>query len=164
MVEINSKAPKFALTDSAGKTVSLSDFAGKWVVLYFYPRDNTPGCTNEACDFTETAPLYKKKNAVEIGVSRDSLESHNKFLDNYNLTIPLLSDPDLSVHKLYGAWGKKIQYGKETEGVIRSTFLISPDGIVVDKWEAIKVRVKRASGEVRHADTVLDQLTKLTKK
>lgn len=161
MLEAGKKAPAFTLENQDGEKVSLKDFLGKWVVLYFYPRDNTPGCTNEACDFTASKKLYEKEDAVILGVSKDSIESHQKFIANHKLGITLLSDPDVSVHKKYGAWGLKKLYGKESEGVIRSTFLIDPKGKISESWGAVKVRVKRKSGEVKHAETVLEKLKEI---
>ncbi len=132
------KAPSFKLTSHANKTVSLSDFAGKALVLYFYPRNDTPGCTREAIAFTKRAAELAKAGATVVGVSKDSIESHGRFRDKYALTIPLLSDPDLATHKAYGAYGEKVMYGKKVLGVIRSTFLIR-DGLIVKAWKSVKV-------------------------
>ena len=139
----------------------LKAFKGKWVVLYFYPKDNTPGCTNEACDFTETMPLFDDMDAVILGVSPDSTKSHRSFIEKKNLEITLLSDTEKTAHRAYGAWGMKKNYGKEYEGVIRSTFLISPDQKIAASWSNVKVRVKRKDGEVRHADVVREALKAL---
>lgn len=158
MIEPGQKAPDFKIKDQDGNEVTLSSFAGKWVVLYFYPKDNTSGCTKEACDFTDSISDFEKINATVLGVSPDSIESHQKFIAKHSLNITLLSDPDKVAHKLYGAWGLKKNYGKEYEGVIRSTFLIAPDGELAESWKNVKVRTKRKSGEVKHADIVKEKL------
>ena len=116
------------------------------MVLYFYPKDNTSGCAKEAYDFTESLNDYKKLNATILGVSPDSTRSHRNFIEKQNLGITLLSDPDKKVHKAYGAWGMKKNYGKEYEGVIRSTFIISLEGKIAEIWSIVKVRVKRKDG------------------
>ncbi len=131
------------------------------MVLYFYPKDNTSGCAKEAYDFTESLNDYKKLNATILGVSPDSTRSHRNFIEKQNLGITLLSDPDKKVHKAYGAWGMKKNYGKEYEGVIRSTFIIPPEGKIAEIWSKVKVRVKRKDGEVRHVDVVKEQLKAL---
>ncbi|RTZ93219.1 MAG: thioredoxin-dependent thiol peroxidase [Deltaproteobacteria bacterium] len=161
MVETGDKAPDFTLPDQDGNEVSLKDFSGKWVVLYFYPKDNTSGCTKEAIDFTALKGDFGALGAVILGVSPDSPERHRGFIEKHGLGITLLSDTEKSVMKEYGAWGIKKSYGKETEGVIRSTFLISPDGKVEEVWRKVKVRVKRKSGEVKHAEIVLERLKAL---
>jgi peroxiredoxin Q/BCP len=132
-------APRFDLESDAGSRVTDADFAGKWLVLYFYPKDNTPGCTREAQDFTAAAARLKKLGAAVIGVSKDSVKTHCGFKEKLGISFPLLSDPDLAVHRAYGAWGKKVMYGKEVEGVIRSTFLVAPDGKVAKRWTGVKV-------------------------
>ena len=154
----------FKLKNQDGKEVSLKYYAGKWLVIYFYPKDSTPGCTNEACDFTDGLADFQNLGCHVIGISADSIESHKKFINKYNLKIELLSDPDRSVIKAYGAWGEKVMYGKKTEGVIRSTFLISPEGKIAEKWSGVKVREKKASGEVKHSDVVKQKLSELTDK
>lgn len=161
MIDLNTPAPNFTLNNQADQPVSLSDFNGKWLVLYFYPKDSTPGCTTEACDFTARLADYNESNAVILGVSPDSTASHRKFIDKYQLGITLLSDPDKSVMKAYGAWGMKKNYGREYEGVIRSTFIIAPDGTIVAVWDKVKVRVKRKSGEIRHINIVKERLQEL---
>ena len=131
-------AESFKLKNSEGKFVSLEDFRGRWVVLYFYPKDNTPGCTTEAVDFTT---LQKEiPEVIILGVSPDSPESHRKFIEKQKLTVTLLSDPNREVLKKYGAWGLKKNYGKEYEGVIRSTFLINPKGEIVKEWKNVKAK------------------------
>ncbi len=170
MIKAGTKAPEFSLKNQDDKEVSLKDDKGKWRVLYFYPKDNTSGCTKEACDFTESLKDYKKLNAVIMGVSPDSTESHRNFIEKQSLDITLLSDPDKETHKAYGAWGMKKNYGKEYEGVIRSTFLISPEGKIAEAWSKVKVRVKRSpdkgrrgqeDGETRHVDVVKERLKEL---
>jgi thioredoxin-dependent peroxiredoxin len=121
------KAPGFTLEGSDGKKHSLAEYAGKTVVLYFYPKDDTPGCTKEACGFRDLGASLKKSNAVVLGVSKDSIESHKKFAGQYKLPFTLLSDPQLEVMKKYGAFGKKLMYGKPVQGTIRSTVVIGPN-------------------------------------
>jgi thioredoxin-dependent peroxiredoxin len=147
------KAPDFKLNADDGTTVSLADLAGKSVVLYFYPKDNTPGCTRQACAFQENLEAIRKKGAVVLGVSRDSTKSHAGFKTKYGLAFPLLSDPDGAVHKAYGAWGTKKNYGKEIIGVIRSTVIIDPSGRIVKRFPNVKVD--------KHATEVLDALNEL---
>ena len=139
MLKQGDKAPAFDLRSDADKAVKLADFAGKTLVLYFYPRDNTPGCTREAIAFSEAAEQIRAAGATVIGVSRDSVKTHGGFRDKHSLRIPLLSDPDLAVHKAYGAWGEKTMYGKKVEGTIRSTFVIGPDGILAKVFPSVKV-------------------------
>src|SRR4026209_875852 len=128
MLEVGSKAPSFSLMSDDGKKVSLKDFAGKKVDLYFYPRDMTPGCTKEACSFSENIASLKKAGAVVLGVSADSVDSHRKFKDKYNLGFPLLSDPDKETIQKYGVWQEKNMYGKKSMGIVRSTFIIDEQG------------------------------------
>lgn len=161
MLDINDKAPEFNLLNQDDQMVSLSDYAGKWLVLYFYPKDDTPGCTKEACDFTDGLADFSAIDADVVGVSPDGTESHRKFIAKYNLALPLLSDPDKTALKAYGAWGMKKNYGKEYEGVIRSTFIIAPDGTVAAKWAKVQVRAKRKGGEVKHAYIVREKLVEL---
>jgi peroxiredoxin Q/BCP len=139
MLEAGQKAPAFSLKDQDGKTVKLSDFKGQQVVLYFYPKDNTPGCTQEACDFRDEASALKKAGAVVLGVSTDSEASHQKFIQKYALNFPLLVDADHAVAEKYGAWGEKQMYGKTFQGLIRSTFLIGGDGKLKQVWPKVKV-------------------------
>ena len=128
MLKAGDKAPAFTLKDKDENVVSLSDFAGKKVVLYFYPKDNTSGCTKQACAFAAAYGLFKKRGAVVIGVSRDSVSSHVKFAEKYELPFILLSDPELEVIKAYGVWQEKKNYGKVTMGVVRTTFIIDETG------------------------------------
>ncbi len=140
MIEPGKKAPAFTLPSSDGDTVKLSGLTGSYVVLYFYPRDNTPGCTVEAQDFRDAVPKLKKLGAVVLGVSKDSIASHCKFRDKFELNFPLLSDADGKVLEAYGAWGEKVLYGKKSLGVIRSTVLIGKDGKVIQHWPKVKVK------------------------
>jgi thioredoxin-dependent peroxiredoxin len=130
-------APAFTLTDAEGKKLSLKDFAGKDVILYFYPKDDTPGCTKEACGFRDYWRDLMKQNVVVLGVSADGADSHKKFATKYKLPFPLLSDPDRKVMSNYGAYGEKMMYGKKTVGVIRSTVWIGPDGKVKKHWARV---------------------------
>jgi len=128
------------MESSEGGKVKLSDYAGKLVVLYFYPRDNTSGCSLEAQNFRDAVPALKKLGAVVLGVSKDSIESHCKFRDKYDLSFPLLSDPEGKVLEAYGAWGDKVLYGKKSKGIIRSTVLIGKDGKVIKHWPKVTVK------------------------
>ena len=130
MLEVGTKAPQFTLLNQEGKEVSLSDFKGKKVVLYFYSKDNTAGCTKQACGFAERYPDFLEKGAEVIGVSKDSSESHRKFADKYNLTFTLLADTDKKVIESYDVWKEKNMYGKKTMGVIRTTYLIDEEGVI----------------------------------
>ena len=140
MLEVGKKAPAFALESSDGGKVKLADYAGKVVVLYFYPRDNTPGCTLEAQDFRDAIPALAKLGAVVLGVSKDTIASHCKFRDKYKLNFPLLTDEDGKVMEAYGAWGDKVMYGKKMKGIIRSTVLIDKTGKVVQHWPKVSVK------------------------
>ena len=157
-LEPGQKAPEFCLPETNGKQVCLNDYKGKWVVVYFYPKDNTSGCTKEAIDFTELKPEFDKLGVEILGISKDTVESHGKFVQKHNLGIKLLSDVDKEVHKAYGAWGIKKQYGKETEGTIRSTFLIDPEGNIAYAWNNVKVHQKRKDGVVKHVEKVLEKV------
>jgi peroxiredoxin Q/BCP len=149
MVVEGSKAPEFDLVADDGRRVKLSDFAGQKVVLYFYPKDDTPGCTTEACDFRDAMPRFRKMDAVILGVSADSVQSHAKFKAKYGLTFPLLSDPDRSVCEAYGVWKQKSMYGRSFLGIERSTFLIDRKGVVAKVWR--KVSAKGHAEEVAAA-------------
>ena len=138
MLEVGTKAPDFKLQDKDGKEVSLSDFIGKKVVLYFYPKDNTPGCTRQACAFAGLYNEFQKKGVEVIGISKDSVASHIKFAEKYNLPFILLSDSELSAIKAYGVWQEKKMYGKVTMGVVRTTFIIDEKGNI----EKIMPKVK----------------------
>jgi peroxiredoxin Q/BCP len=136
-IEVGKPAPAFTLPDASGAKVSLKDFSGQHVILYFYPRDDTPGCTKEACGFRDDIRKYQKHDAVVIGVSPDEPESHARFAKKYRLPFTLLCDPDKSVMTKYGAFGEKMRYGKKTQGVIRSTVWIGPDGKVRKHWKKV---------------------------
>ena len=138
MLEAGMKAPDFTLEDKDGNKVSLSDFLGKKVVLYFYPRDNTPGCTRQACAFAGAYKEFKEKNIEVIGVSRDSVSSHVKFAEKHNLPFILLSDPDLLAIKAYGVWQEKKLYGKVSFGVVRTTFIIDEAGNIEKVMKKVK--------------------------
>jgi peroxiredoxin Q/BCP len=153
MLEVGKKAPAFTLESSDGGKVKLSDFAGKVVVIYFYPRDNTPGCTVEANEFNAALPGLKKAGAVVLGISKDSIASHCKFRDKYGLSFPLLSDPDGVVLEAYGAWGDKVMYGKKMKGIIRSTVVIGKDGKVAQHWPKVSVK--------GHVDAVVEAVKAL---
>ena len=153
MIEVGKPAPQFCLPNSDEVEICLKDLKGKWVVLYFYPKDNTPGCTTEALDFTTHLEEFEELGAVVLGVSPDSCESHRKFAQKKELKVTLLCDPNKEVLKAYGAWGIKKMYGKEYEGVIRTTYLIDPEGKVAAVWP--KVRVKG------HVQKVLEKLKEL---
>jgi peroxiredoxin Q/BCP len=155
MTTIGEKAPDFCLPDKDNKSICLKSFRGKWVALYFYPRDNTKGCTLEAVDFTNSLQDFKDMNTVVLGVSPDSVKSHTTFAENNGLTVTLLSDPDHTVLEKYGVWQLKKMYGREYYGVVRSTFIIDPGGIIIHIWP--KVRVKD------HVKTVKETLQQLQK-
>ena len=146
-------APNFSIPDQDNHTVSLGDFPGQWVILYFYPKDDTPGCTTEAKDFTELFPEFSQLGSKILGVSQDSTKAHCKFIDKHNLAITLLSDPEHQAIEAYGAWRLKKFMGKEYMGVARSTFLISPDGIIAYTWPNVKTK--------GHAQAVLTKLQEL---
>ena len=154
-LKIGTQAPDFSSKNQEESEVRLSSFKGKWVVLYFYPKDNTPGCTIEANDFTKYLKDFSKSNAVILGVSPDSCQSHVKFVKDQKLKITLLSDPEHKVIEKYGAWQLKQNYGKEYWGVVRSTVLIEPDGKIAYHWASVK-----ADG---HAEAVREKLKELQK-
>jgi thioredoxin-dependent peroxiredoxin len=137
MLKEGDKAPAFTLNDHAGTAVSLADFAGKKVVVYFYPKDDTPGCTKEACSFRDNYDTILAKGAVVIGISPDGEASHTKFRDKFNLPFHLVSDPDRVAIEGFGAWGEKQMYGKTYEGVLRSTFVIGEDGTIIKAWPKV---------------------------
>lgn len=130
-------APSFKLQDQDNKTHSLADYKGKWVVIYFYPKDDTPGCTTEACSFRDEYQYIQEHDAVVLGVSKDSVASHKKFATKFNLNFPLLSDEALDVIKAYGAWGERSMYGRKFMGIIRSTFIINPGGEIVKEYPKV---------------------------
>jgi len=153
MITPGKKAPAFTLPNQDDEKVRLSDLKGEWVVLYFYPRDDTPGCTTQACDFTASIKKFEKLEARVLGCSPDTPEKHRKFIAKHKLKVELLSDPEHKVLEKYGAWGEKTLYGKKSMGVIRSTVLIDPDGKVAEHWPKV-----RAKG---HADAVREKLAEL---
>jgi peroxiredoxin Q/BCP len=154
LIEPGKKAPAFSLKDQAGQTHALADYAGRPVVLYFYPKDDTPGCTTEACAFQDHLPKFGKSKAVVLGVSVLDEKSKAKFADKYSLTFPLLADPDHTVIEKYGVWQEKSMYGRKYMGVARVTYLIGADGKVVRRWDGVKVN--------GHAEEVLAAVAEVT--
>lgn len=150
MIKEGNKAPAFSLPASTGGKLSLKDFAGKTLIMFFYPKDNTPGCTTESCEFRDVRKKLEKKGVEIVGVSKDSLESHENFVSKYGLNFPLLSDEEGKTIEKYGAWGEKNNYGKKYMGIIRTTVVINPDGRVKKIFP--KVRVKG------HVDKVIEAL------
>lgn len=139
MLQVGDKAPDFSLPDQNGKTVTMRDFKGKTVVLYFYPKDHTPGCTREACDFRDSLEKFKKKEIVVIGVSPDSVASHEKFAGKFGLSFPLMSDDGRKLANAYGVYKEKNMYGKKVMGIERTTFVIGPDGTIQKIFPKVKV-------------------------
>ena len=138
MLEKGMKAPSFTLSDTDGNMISLADFAGRKVVVYFYPKDNTPGCTRQACAFAANFEKFKETDAVVIGISKDSAASHRKFAEKYNLPFILLSDPDLQAIQAYGVWQEKKLYGKVSMGVVRTTYIIDENGTIENVMPKVK--------------------------
>ena len=138
MLEIGTKAPDFELPDQNGNIHKLSDYAGKKVILYFYPKDSTPGCTKQACGFSERYPQFTEKGAVILGVSKDSVASHKKFEEKYSLAFTLLSDTERKVIEMYDVWKEKKSYGKTAMGVVRTTYLINEQGVIVKANDKVK--------------------------
>ena len=138
MLEVGIKAPDFSLPDQNGDMHTLSEYAGKKVILYFYPRDNTPGCTKQACGFSELYPQFVEKDAVVIGISKDSVASHKKFEEKYNLGFTILSDTELEAIKAYDVWQEKKNYGKVSMGVVRTTYLIDENGVIEKVFKKVK--------------------------
>ena len=138
MLEVGTKAPDFTLPDQNGNVHSLSDYRGKKVILYFYPKDNTPGCTKQACGFAERYPQFTEKGAVVLGISKDSVASHKEFEEKYGLPFTILSDPELKVIQAYDVWKEKMNYGKVSMGVVRSTYLIDEEGKIVKSFDKVK--------------------------
>ncbi len=153
MLEQGKAAPDFSVPDQDGNIVRLSDFTGKWVVLYFYPKDMTPGCTVEACNFRDEFPAFEKLDAVILGVSKDSTKSHTKFAQKYELPFTLLSDEEGTVCESYGVWKEKSMYGKTYMGIVRSTFLIDPQGKIARIYPKVKVK--------EHAAELIQTLSEL---
>ena len=150
MLEIGTKAPAFTLPDENGTLHTLEEYRGKKVILYFYPKDNTPGCTKQACGFSELYPQFLEKGAVVLGVSKDSVASHKKFKEKYHLGFTLLSDPELSVIQAYDVWKEQKNYGKVSMGVVRTTYLIDEEGIIVKAFDKVKAAedAQKMIGEV----------------
>ncbi len=138
MLKAGMKAPDFSLPDANGTMHTLSEYAGKKVILYFYPRDNTPGCTKQACGFSELYPQFVEKGAVVLGVSKDSVASHKRFEEKYGLGFTLLSDPELAAIRAYDVWQEKKNYGKVSMGVVRTTYLIDEEGMIAKVFEKVK--------------------------
>ncbi len=153
MIEIGKPAPDLSLKNQADQDVRLSDLDGQWIVLYFYPKDNTPGCTVEACEFTAGVEEFAALDAVVLGCSPDTTRKHRNFIDKFDLKISLLSDPDHKVMEEYGAWGEKKMYGRTFQGVKRSTVIIDPSGKVAHHWRNVRAR--------GHAQKVRDKLEAL---
>ena len=153
--QVGDSAPDIVLPDQDGKSQALAEQRGRWVLVYFYPRGDTPGCTVEACDFTAGLKAFESLDAAVIGCSADSTESHRKFIAKHKLRVKLLSDPDHATMERYGAWGEKTLYGKKSMGVIRSTVLIAPDGTVAHHWPNVK-----AQGHAEQVRTKLEELAK----
>jgi peroxiredoxin Q/BCP len=139
MIDVGKKAPAFALQDQDGTTHKLSDYEGQPVVIYFYPKDDTPGCTKESCEFQDNLPKFKKSKAQIFGMSILGTDSKKKFADKYSLKFPLLADEDHAVMEKYGVWQEKVNYGKAYMGVVRTTYLIGADGKVAKRWDNVKV-------------------------
>ncbi len=150
MLEVGDKAPDFSGVDEKGNNISLKDFKGKKVVLYFYPKDNTTGCTTEACDFRDSYPRIKRKGVVLLGVSPDSERSHQKFIDKYDLPFPLIADTEKTIANAYGVWQEKSMYGRKYMGIIRSTFIIDEKGKLIAVFPKVKV--------AGHVDEVLEAI------
>ena len=138
MLEVGTKAPAFSLPDQNGQVHSLEEYRGKKVILYFYPRDNTPGCTKQACGYSQLYPQFQEKGAVVIGISKDTVASHKRFEEKQGLTFTILSDPELKVIKAYDVWKEKKNYGKVSMGVVRTTYLIDEDGVIIKANDKVK--------------------------
>ena len=165
MLKIGDKAPEFCLPNQDEVEICSRDLKGKWIVFYFYPRDNTPGCTNEACDFTDANEHFEDLNGVILGVSPDSPKKHKNFIEKKNLGITLLADEDKAICQAYGVWQLKKFMGRESMGVVRTTFIIDPDGNIAYIWDKVSVRkkktVKGEKIEILHANEVKDKLEEL---
>ena len=153
MISIGDNAPQFTLSTNGGGQFSLADAAGKYLILYFYPKDDTPGCTKEAIGFSDASAAFDAQNAMVVGVSRDTVKKHDKFVGKYDLRIPLISDEEGSLCEAFGTWVEKSMYGKSYMGIERATFLISPDGKVLHIWRKVKV-----PGHVKEVLTHLQSL------
>ena len=144
MLKVGDKAPQFSGRDTQGNPVSLADFKGRKLVLYFYPKDNTPGCTAEACDFRDNYHRFISQGYAVVGVSKDSEESHKKFSEKYSLPFPLIADPGLEILKAYDAWGEKNMYGKKTMGTLRKTYVIDENGTIIDIIKKVDTKASTA--------------------
>lgn len=168
MLEIGMNAPSFCAKNQDDVEICLRDILGKWIVLYFYPRDNTPGCTTEACDFTQAEPEFDDLDAIILGVSPDTTEKHRNFIEKKDLGITLLSDVEKTMCEDYGVWQLKKFMGRESMGVVRSTFIIDPDGKIAAFWEKVNVRKKRKKNgetiEILHVNEVKEKLLELQSK
>ena len=147
------KAPDFNLSDQNGEIHKLEDYKGRWLILYFYPRDDTPGCTKEACSFRDSSDEYKKRGVSIIGISKDSIKSHKKFAEKFHLNFPLLADEDRKVIESYGSWGEKSMFGKKYMGILRNTYLINPKGEIEKEYKGVKPDV--------HSEEILKDLKNL---
>jgi peroxiredoxin Q/BCP len=156
MIKIDEKAPEFCLPNQDDIEICLRDLKGKWIVLYFYPKDSTPGCTTEACEFTEAAPDFSELDAIILGVSADSTKRHRNFIEKQDLGITLLSDEDTSMMQTYGVWQMKKNYGKEYMGIVRTTLIINPEGVVKALWENVRVKehVAKVQAELQRLQTL----------
>jgi peroxiredoxin Q/BCP len=165
MLDNGTKAPEFCLPNQDGVEICSRDLKGKWVVLYFYPKDSTPGCTTQACDFTAQEAQFDDLDAVILGVSADNMKRHQNFIAKNDLSITLLSDEDTSMMQEYGVWQLKKNYGKEYMGIVRTTYIINPEGEIVAGWEKVKVRHKKKKDgvqtELLHVDEVRETLASL---
>ncbi len=165
MLKVGTKAPEFCAPNQDDVEICLRDILGKWIVLYFYPKDNTPGCTNEACDFTTAMPEFDDLDAIILGVSPDSSEKHRKIKKKYDLSITLLADEEKQMCKDYGVWQLKKFMGRESMGVVRTTFIINPEGKIAAVWNKVNVRKKKKVNgetiEVLHANEVKITLQQL---
>ena len=153
MLEIGNSVPDFCLPNQDEEEICFRDIKGRWTILYFYPKDNTPGCTTEACDFTAALPDFEGLNAIILGVSPDSPRKHRNFIEKKDLKITLLADEEKELCKAFGVWQLKKNYGREYMGVVRSTFVIDPDGKIAARWEKVKVK--------GHVDAVKEKLAEL---
>jgi len=167
MLEVGSSAAEFCLPNQDDVEICLRDLKGKWIVLYFYPKDNTPGCTTQACDFTEQEAKFDDLDAIILGVSADTTKKHRNFIEKHNLSVTLLSDESTQMMQEYGVWQLKKNYGKEYMGIVRSTYIINPKGEIAAAWENVRVRVKKKKDgettETLHVDLVREKLGELQK-
>lgn len=165
MLKVGTNAPEFCLANQDEVEICLRDIKGKWIVLYFYPKDNTPGCTTQACDFTEALPQFDECDAIILGVSPDSPAKHRNFIEKQNLNITLLADEDKKTCEAYGVWQLKKFMGRESMGVVRTTFIINPKGEIAAIWNKVNVRKKKKVNgqtlEVLHVDEVKTKLQQL---